>query len=236
MRGLRKTFARCAASALVLAAASPAWAVMLNPGEPQYKTHASVGSTPKYDTVLPAYFQPANLVDTLVAPMDGTISGTVISTVYRNPDTDELAFVYQFIRDNSGSQNIVRATLDGSWADTIVYATGAAGDGTSGTSDGSPEWLDGDPLYIMRDPGLGTPEIQWRAGTLGTIIGRDNTSSVIWFETDNIEYLVSGAAMIGTTSASSLANILAPSGVVPEPTTIAFLLSGTALLLRRRRA
>jgi len=235
MRGLQKTLSWCAASVLVLAAASSGWAIVLNPGEPQYKPHASVAATPKYDTVVPAYFIPDNLVDTLTSPMDGTISGTVVSTVYRNPDTQELAFVYQFFRNDIGIENIVRATLDGSWADTIVYAVGAAGDGVSGTSDGSPEWTDGDPLYIMRDPDLLTPEIQWRGGTLGTIIGMGNASSIIWFETDNVEYLVSGAAMIGTTSASSLANILAPSGVVPEPTTIAFLVTGTALLLRRRR-
>lgn len=57
---------------------------------------------PKYDTVLPAYFTPANLVGgTLVSAMSGSISGTVESTVYRNPQTGNLSFDYRFVRDSA---------------------------------------------------------------------------------------------------------------------------------------
>jgi len=234
-KSMRRLIGTAALIGIWVTAAGSAQALPLNGGDTQWKTHASVSSTPKYDTNVPAWFTAPFLVDSLTAPMAGTISGTVITTIYRNPQTQYLAFDYRFVRNSTGNSGIVRATIDGEWANVSVLNAGANASGTSGTGDANPEWTNGDPLYIARDPLLLTPDVQFRFGNLGTVIGKNNSSSHIFFETNALLYMRSGAAMIDASNNSSLADVLAPQYVVPEPGTLLLSLGSVGLILHKRR-
>src|ERR1039458_5913720 len=66
-----------------------------------------------YTPGLPSYFLPANVVASLTAPIvpsQGNITGTVTSTVYKNPSNSLLTFEYQFT--NTGSDEFIRAAFD----------------------------------------------------------------------------------------------------------------------------
>ncbi len=210
----------------------------LAPGEAQFIDHFTVGSTPKYVSGLPSYFTPANLVAQLSSPNTGALGGTSLSSVYRDPATNWLTFDYQVTAAATNTRVIVRAALDGQWVDVLIPNVGANGDGISGTGDPSPEWTNGNPNYIERDPATEAPTIQWRTGvaqgSIGTVIGPGNSSAQVWFETNAVEFSQSVIGYLDSGSVG-MAAILAPAGPVPEPATLTFLLMGSLAFLRRYR-
>jgi hypothetical protein len=202
------------------AAASAALAQPLNPGESAWKTHPTVPELPKYTTGLPAYFVPGNVVASLDGPLTGDFGGSVISTVYRNPATGFLTFDYRYLGSPNNTVAIVRGTIGGDWLPFAVSAVGADASGTSGGFDPAPEWTDGDPLFIQRDPVTGGPSIQWRFAERGTTLGAGNGSAHVWLATNALLHTSDFAGAIDS-GAVAVAPALIP---LPEPATLTLLL------------
>ena len=223
----------------VLVLASPLHADLL-PDEALYKDHASVLDTPKYVSGLPSYFTDTNLVgamtDNLVwfGPAGHVFTGTITTTVYRNPDTGFLTFDYQITASDRNTRNMVRAVFGGDWSGVQIFRAGADGSGSSGTGDSGAEWSDGDPYIIGRGAldVLAQPSADFRLGSLGTVLGPGDSSSHIWFETNSTRYIVADADILDTFVRAE-GKILAP---IPEPTAAILGLLGLAMVgsLRRR--
>lgn len=218
--------------------AANASASFLAPGDAQFANKPSVTGTPKYNAVVPSYFATVNVVAQLSALNTGALGGTTLSTVYKDPITKLLAFDYLVTATATNTRVIVRGALDGPWVDVLIPNAGADGSGISGSGDPLPEWTDGDPNYIERDPATQAPTIQWRTGaaqgSIGTVIGPGNSSAHVWFETNAIEFRQS---VIGYLDSGSIgtADILVPNGPVPEPAMLTFLLLGSLSFLRWNR-
>jgi hypothetical protein len=220
--------------ALVAACAAAASASVLMPGDIQFKAHPSVpGGTP-YSTELPPFGGGANLVDEMIANMTGEFEGTVRSQVFRDPATGFLAFHYTIALTDMNSVPIVRATMDG-WEGINITDAGADATGSSGTFDPNPEWTDGDPLSISRDPTSEGIAIQWRTamptGLIGTVVGAGDVTSVAFFVTDTTLYTTGEIDLIDT-AVTAEANVFVPQ--IPEPASLALLLLGAPALLKRR--
>lgn len=216
--------------------ASAALAATLNPGETLFKNHPSVpaGGT-AYSTVLPPFGGGANLVAETTSPFTGDFTGTITTQVFRDPATQFLSFHYSVALDDVNPAAIVRGTMNG-WEGVGITDAGANGSGSSGTFDPAPEWNDGDPLSISRDPQSEGLAIQWRqsftTGLVGTVIGPGDLSSVMFFVTDVTDFRPGQMDVIDT-AFSGEANVLVP---IPEPASIALLSLGFFGLLMRRRA
>jgi hypothetical protein len=224
----------CICGNLLLATAASA--ALLNPGDIQFKPHPSVppgGSS--YSTELPPFGDGANLIAELAAPLSGEFEGTVTSQVFRDPATNVLSFHYSIALTDMNPAAIVRATMDG-WAGVTITDVGADASGSSGTFDPAPEWTDGDPLSISRDPQTEGLSIQWRSamatGLIGTVVGPGDLSSVAFFVTDVTDYTQGEMDLIDT-AVTGEANVLVP---IPEPASIALLGLGVLGFFHRRRA
>jgi hypothetical protein len=206
----------------------------LLPGATQYKTHPSVPPGPNYTTTLPAFATGANEVGSLISPMTGEFNGTVTTHVYAEPDTGFLSFGYVFALTDMNTAGIVRATMGG-WNGVEITDVGADASGNSGTFDGTPEWLDGDPLNIDRDPFSEGLAFQWRdaigANLIGTVIGPGDLSSVIFVSTRLSQFARAEIDMIDTTVTGE-AEVLVP---IPEPASVALIVVGLAVAAFRRR-
>lgn len=205
-------------------------AEQLGPGGMQFKNHPSVpGGGVQYSATLPPYLSSPNMLDELVSPITGEFVGTVTSSVFRNPETGFLGFAYVVeLSDMSPQPPIVRATMDG-WAGVEILDAGADASGNSGTFDPNPEWLDGDPYSISRDPFTEGLAIQWRqslaSGLIGTVIGPGDTSSVLFFATNVTDFTVGEIDLIDTAFTGE-APVLVP---IPEPSSVVLLALGVAL-------
>lgn len=223
---------------------SLAQAVPLNPGTTVYVPQ--VPDTPEYTSTLPSYFTLANQVDQMVAAYNaviGNITGSVTSTVYRDPATNFLSFQYTFT--NTGASDLLRATIGSpqqEWLGWNISDAGADGSGASTAGEVAPVWTTGDPFFLLRDPlatGAGVT-IQWRVGSSGTrLAGPDDISSLIFFETNAPTYQLTNVGLINSGAVSS-AQAFAPaplSTIIPEPATIVLLGIGIfgAAASRRRR-
>ena len=219
----------------VVSLASAAAAGTLNPGEIMFKTHPSVppGGTP-YSTVLPPFGDGANMIAELEAPITGEFQGTVTSQVFRDPVSSILSFHYSIELTDLNTAAIVRATMDG-WSGVGITDAGADATGSSGTFDPAPEWSDGDPLSISRDPQTEGLALQWRSalpsGNIGTVIGPGDLSSVAFFVTDMTDFTQGEIDLIDT-AVTGEANVLVP---IPEPASLMLLAVGAVGLIRRRR-
>lgn len=206
----------------------------LTPGQTQFKTHPSVPPGPNYTTTLPSFATGANEVGSLIAPITGEFQGTVTTRVYAEPDTGFLSFGYVFALTDMNEAGIVRATMGG-WAGVQITDVGADASGNSGTFDGTPEWLDGDPLNIARDPFSEGLAFQWRdaigANLIGTVIGPGDLSSVIFVSTTLSQFTRAEVDMIDTTITGE-SEVLVP---IPEPASIALIVAGLAVAALRRR-
>lgn len=212
-----------------------AWAAAdtLLPGDTQFKTHPSVPPGPAYSTALPPFATGANEVGTLNAPITGEFQGTVTTHVYAEPDTGFLSFGYVFALTDMNIAGIVRATMNG-WTGVDITEVGADASGNSGTFDGTPEWLDGDPLNIARDPFSEGLAFQWRdaigANLIGTVIGPGDISSEIFVSTTMTQFTRAEIDLIDT-AVTGESEVLVP---IPEPASIALLLLGAAYAARPR--
>lgn len=215
---------------------SAAMAATLNPGDILFKNHPSVppgGAT--YSNTLPPFGGGANLVAEQISPFTGDFTGTVTTQVFRDPATSFLSFHYTLALDDVNPAAIVRGTMNG-WAGVGITDAGADASGSSGTFDPAPEWNDGDPLSISRDPQSEGLAIQWRqtftTGLIGTVIGPGDLSSVAFFVT-NVTDFRPGEMDVIDTAFSGEANVLVP---IPEPASIVLLSFGAVSLLMRRRS
>jgi hypothetical protein len=206
----------------------------LLPGDTQFKTNPSVPAGPRYSTALPPFATGANEVGTLNSPITGEFQGSVTTHVYADPDTGFLSFGYVFALTDMNTAGIVRATMGG-WNGVNITDVGADASGNSGTFDGTPEWLDGDPLDIDRDPHSQGLAFQWRGAIgpnlIGTVIGPGDISSQIFVSTELRQFTRAEIDMIDTTVTGE-AEVLVP---IPEPASIALLLVGLAYAAFPRR-
>ncbi|MBC7835871.1 MAG: hypothetical protein H7Y88_12345 [Phycisphaerales bacterium] len=217
----------------VLAVAGSALAGPIAIGGAAFKNHPTVTDLPSYTQAIPAYFIPVNVVATLNSPIVGGLAGSVVTTVYLNPNTNTLTFDYVFSAAASNPVSIVRATLGGPWLPILVNDAGAGSNGISGGGDGGAEWNDGDPFFLARSPEDGSPNVQWRAFGLGSALGAGNVSSNIWFET-NATLITEAPMAVIDTAVTGSGLILAP--VIPAPGAAALALMGVGIAARRRRA
>lgn len=218
-----------------LALASPALAqTELFPGESAFRP----GFAPNpgdllYTIGLPGYINAGNLRDDLTTDIIGGLTGTIRSRVYNN-DMGGLTFTYLVTGGMDLDSPIVRATLGGAWSDLSVSDIGSDTSGDSGTGDPMPEWTDGAPINIERSiDGVG---FQFRIGDLGTVIGADDISAVIFYETDATDWARAGAAFIDT-AVEGTGGILAPArgGIIPLPSAGLLGLVGLGFVANRRR-
>ena len=224
----------CICGSLLLASA--AMAATLNPGDILFKNHPSVpAGGANYSNVLPPFGGGANLVAEQTSPFTGDFTGTVTTQVFRDPATQFLSFQYTMALDDVNPAAIVRATMNG-WQGVGITDAGADATGSSGTFDPAPEWTDGDPLSISRDPQTEGLAMQWRqtftTGLIGTVVGPGDLSSVMFFVTDVTDFRPGELDAIDT-AFSGEANVLVP---IPEPASLALLSIGALSLLLRRRA
>jgi hypothetical protein len=206
----------------------------LMPGDTWYKTNPSVPLTPAYTTTLPPFAGGPNQVGTLTSPMTIGFQGTVTTDVFEDPATGFLSFHYRFAMSDMNTAGIVRATMNG-WAGFTITDAGADASGNSGTFDTDPEWQDGDPLFLNRDPFSEGLAIQWRSGIngdqIGTVIGPGDVSSEIFFETTATDFTEGDIAMIDT-AVIGASRVLVP---IPEPATLVLLALGSVMSLARVR-
>jgi hypothetical protein len=219
---------------VLVSSACVASATELKPGEIQLKEHSSVPGGVKYSTVLPPSLSSPNQLDELVSPMTGEFIGTVTSRVFQDPSTGNLGFAYLIELSEMSVAPLVRATMDG-WAGTEILDTGSDASGDSGTFDPNPEWLDGDPYSIERDPFTEGLAIQFRqavgSGQIGTVIGPGDTSAVMFFATNMPDYTTGEIDLIDT-ALTGEAVVLVP---IPEPSSVILLALGAVAGLLRRR-
>lgn len=215
--------------------ASAASAGTLSPGDIMFKTDPSVpaGGTP-YSTVLPPFGDSPNMIAELVSPITGEFQGAVTTQVFRDPVSSILSFHYSIELTDVNTAAIVRATMDG-WDGVNITDAGANASGSSGTFDPAPEWSDGDPFSISRDPQSEGLALQWRSalptGLIGTVIGPGDLSSVAFFVTDMTDF-VQGEIDLIDTAVTGEANVLVP---IPEPASLLLLAVGAVGLISRRR-
>jgi hypothetical protein len=215
--------------------ASAASAATLNPGDILFKSNPAVpaGGT-AYSTVIPPSGDAANLIAQLDAPFTGEFQGTLTSKVFRDPVSHVLSFEYSLAMTDMNPAAIVRGTMGG-WQGVTITDAGADASGNSGTFDPAPEWTDGDPLSISRDPHSEGIAIQWRqafnTGLIGTVVGPGDLSSVAFFVTNATDFHQDQMDVIDT-AFTGQANVLVP---VPEPTSLMLLAVGAIFTAIRRR-
>lgn len=218
----------------VLTLAGTAFGAALNPGDTLFKNDPSVTFTPKYTPTLPTGANGGNLIGTLAAPLLGGFTGTMTSNVYRDPSNGQLTFEYILSMSDRSAGDIVRATMGG-WMGVTITDAGSDASGSSGTFDSAPEWNDGDPYELARDPQSQGIEIQWRQAQgstlVGTVIGPGDISAHVFFTTTATGFVQNTAGYIDTTVIGS-SNVLVPT---PEPASLVVLGAGIAVACFRRR-
>jgi hypothetical protein len=203
-------------------------ATVLNPGETLYIPGEGLAG-PYYSTSLPSWLTSGNLVASLSSPYTGSITGDLLTWVYRDPapGTPYLGFEYRFFV-TTGKKDLATATIGGAdnpwWGVTITDA-GANGIGKSTAEPSTPHWTNGDPYYISRDDNVDGAGIQiyWRNGNAGTTIHPGNQySALIWFVT-NSEVFQPCTVGLEDSGGVSSADSFAP---VPEPVSMVFFGTG----------
>jgi len=221
------------ATAAAITLACVAGAAVLDPGDTLFKPGEGLG-TPVYDTTLPGYADADHLVASLVSsftdaqPGGDNFVGTLSSFVYRNPDTDNLLFVYEAYVSDTATAELVRLTLNGYGGVEVSGAVGADGSGTSGTGDVSPEWTDGDPNFLLRNllNNGDTIAAQFRTNFVGASLAPGDVSSLVFFETDASTWTEDSAQVLN--GSTGICRALVPN--VPAPGALALLVAGLAFV------
>ena len=231
MKESRKLILLVVVAVLVLGAATARASAPLAPGGVVYDP--AIGGSVFTASAVPS----GTLIDTLVSPTTGPISGTVTSKVYRRLDTN-LTFSYQFTV-TGGGQAVTHATIDAPWHPWIgvgIIDCGSDAGGTSTSGGAGTQWIDGDPYSINRKLAAQFESItlffqsQTNAGTI--ISPTTDFSAVIWFETDVDYYSVGDVAIIDGGQSGQA------KGFVPTPVPGALMLGamglGMVVWLKRR--
>jgi hypothetical protein len=163
-------------------------------------------------------------------PIAPGITGTVTSTVYKDPSNGDLGFSYSFTM--SGGNDIQRATIGDEtqpWNNVTISDAGSFGTGSSTATGNAPDWADGYPIFLSRDPGnLGeSVAIQFNEISAGTYLYQGGYSANVYFVTNATSSVLATVALSGDGGAQSTALAYAPAPVsVPEPSTLILLVGG----------
>lgn len=217
----------------------PAFA-QLSPGTTEYKpgTTPALGP-PNYSTTLPGYFTAGNQVDSISPTLIGGGGAfTFSSTVYRDPGTAFLGFDYT-LSLAGGSASVTSVVLDNAshpWQGVGITLAGADGTGHSTAGSGSPNWTDGDPIFLFRDTDANGAGItgQFLSSGEGTSIDSSSgdASANIFFATTATSY---ASTTFDEFSGSTL--VASPGGFVPVPEpgeVVLAALAATMLAIRPR--
>lgn len=233
------SLALAAAVLSVCGSSSTAFAATpLLPGT-QLVNPAAAGTS--YNTALPAWITPANLIASQDAPLSQDFGGTLTSRVYYLDDGHNplqgLGFTYVF--HVTRAENPFSGTptaLDGAsfsdlgWENALITDAGSDASGSS-HGVGSPALTNGQPLSLRRFPD-GRLKINWD-GFDGAALWAGDTSALIFFATNQPGYQVSHVNLFDS-GAIGIANTYAPSSVpAPEPASL-MLIALAAVALKRR--
>lgn len=231
--------------AAVAALALPAFAG-LNMGDVQYNPALNgtgeIGSSgPFYTSGLPSWVNAQSLKNELVAPIQGIpgfsqFEGTVESAVYYVNGVDAsggLGFTYRINLSGNSAPNLVRASLAAQgWLSVNIFDAGSDGSGNTAAATGNTTWTNGDPYFIERDAIAGNPQWTFRLGTDGTTINPNQSSALVWLETDAEIWRESAISLLDG-GAAGAARILTVA--IPSPAAAGLGMFGVAVLGAMRR-
>lgn len=196
---------------------------------------------PYYTAGLPGWLNANGLKNSLVSPIQGIpgfsqFEGTVESAVYYvngvNAD-DGLGFTYRINLAGNSAPNLVRASLAAQgWANVSIFDAGSDGSGNSTAATGNTVWSNGDPYFIERDAIAGNPQWTFRLGTDGTTLNPNQSSALVWLETDAEVWRESSISLLDG-GAAGAARILTV--VIPSPAAAGLGMFGLAIVGAMRR-
>jgi hypothetical protein len=196
---------------------------------------------PYYTSGLPSWLNDNSLKSSLVSPIQGIpgfsqFEGTVESAVHFINGVDAsggLGFSYRINLAGNSAPNLVRASLAAQgWLGVNIFDAGADNSGNTSAATGNTTWTDGDPYFIERDAIAGNPQWTFRLGQDGTTINPNQSSALVWLETDAEIWRESSISLLDG-GAAGAARVLTVA--IPSPAAAGLGLFGVALAGAFRR-